>query len=100
MKPAIFHSEARQETRQAVAYYEEQRENLGRELRIEIEAAVQRLRRNPQAYPLHDNQGTRKLVLLRFPFTLFFVELESSFWVAAVAHHKRRPGYWLGRRPE
>lgn len=100
MKPVLFHSEARRETRLAVAHYEEQRENLGRELRIEIEAAVQRLRRNPQAYPFYDNQGTRKLVLRRFPFTLFFVELESSFWVAAVAHHKRRPAYWMGRRPE
>lgn len=100
MKPAIFHSEARRETRQAVAYYEEQRENLGRELRIEIEAAVHRLRQNPQIYPFHDNQGIRKLVLRRFPFTLFFVELESTFWIAAVAHHKRRPGYWMGRRPE
>jgi toxin ParE1/3/4 len=87
VKPVLFHSEARRETRLAV-------------LRIEIEAAVQRLRRNPQAYPFYDNQGTRKLVLRRFPFTLFFVELESSFWVAAVAHHKRRPGYWMGRRPE
>ena len=100
MKPVIFHSEARKETRRAIAYYEEQRKNLGRELRIEIEAAVERLRRNPRIYPFHEDQETRKLVLRRFPFTLFFIELEDSFWVAAVAHHKRRPGYWTERRPE
>jgi toxin ParE1/3/4 len=100
VKPVLFHLEARKETRLAVAYYEEQRENLGREFRIELEAAVQRLRQTPQAYPDHDSQGTRKLVLRRFPFTLFVVELESSTWVAAVAHHKRRPGYWTGRRPD
>jgi toxin ParE1/3/4 len=99
VKPVIFHSEARREVRREVSYYEEQRENLGRELRIEIEAAVQRLRLNPRAYPLHDHQGTRKLVLRRFPFTIFFVELDDSFWIAAVAHHKRRPDYWAGRRP-
>jgi len=100
VKPVFFHSEARREIRQAAAYYEGQRQNLGREFRIEVEGAVQHLRETPQAYPDHDNQGTRKLVLRRFPFNLFFVELESSIWIAAVAHHKRRPGYWWGRRPE
>lgn len=100
MKPVIFHTEARRETRRAIAYYEEQRENLGRELRIEVEAAVERLRQNPRIYPVHDDQGTHKVVLRRFPFTIFFVELEDSFWIAAVAHHKRRPNYWAGRRPE
>jgi len=100
VKPVIFHREARRETRQAIAHYEEQRENLGRELRIEVEAAVQRLRRNPRAYPLHNDEWTRKVVLRRFPFTIFFVELEDSFWIAAVAHHKRQPDYWAGRRLE
>jgi toxin ParE1/3/4 len=100
VKPVIFHKEATRETRKAIADYEEQRENLGRELRIEVEAAVQRLRRNPRAYPLYDNEGTRKVVLRRFPFTIFFVELEDSFWIAAVAHQKRRPGYWAERRPK
>ena len=99
MKPVIFHTEAIRETRKSIAHYELQRENLGREFRIEVEAAVERLRRNPRIYPLHDDKGTRKLVLRRFPFTIFFVELEDSFWVAAVAHHKRRPGYWARRRP-
>jgi toxin ParE1/3/4 len=100
VKPVIFHTAATRETRKAIVHYEEQRENLGRELRIEVEAAVQRLRRNPRSYPLYDDQGTRKVVLRRFPFTIFFVELEDSFWIAAVAHHKRRPNYWARRRPE
>lgn len=100
MKPVIFHKEATREIRKAILDYEGQREHLGREFRIEVEAAVQRLRRNPRAYPLYDDLGTRKVVLRRFPFTIFFVELEDSFWIAAVAHQKRRPNYWARRRPE
>ena len=28
------------------------------------------------------------------------VELEQSIWIAAIAHQKRRPGYWSGRVPD
>ena len=100
MKLVIFHAEAEVDLREAIAYYETQRKGLGRELRLEIEATTQRLQRNPKLYPLHDRRGTRKAVVHRFPYTIFFAELEDSLWVAAVAHHKRRPSYWRKRRPE
>lgn len=100
MKPVILHSEAERELRKSIAHYEAQRKGLGREFRTEVEAAVQRMRRNPQAYPLHDNEGTRKLLIRRFPFTLFFLELQDRFWIAAVAHQMRFPDYWAGRRLE
>ncbi len=100
MKTVVFHPEAQEEIRRAAAYYEEQRQYLGRELRLEVQAAVLRLQQNPRSYPVFDRHGTRRLVLHRFPFSLYFLELEASLWIAAMAHHKRRPGYWIGRRPE
>jgi hypothetical protein len=35
----------------------------------------------------------------RFPFSLVYRVLESEVEVLAVAHGKRRPGYWRSRLP-
>jgi len=36
----------------------------------------------------------------RFPFAIVFVELDDHYLVVAVAHLKRKPGYWLTRLGE
>jgi hypothetical protein len=30
---------------------------------------------------------------------VYYVELDDAIWIAAVAHQKRRPGYWTRRKP-
>jgi toxin ParE1/3/4 len=99
VKPVIFHAEAEQEFRAAVVYYETQRPGLGYEFRTAVEEAVERIQRFPQAFSPYGDQGARKCVLGRFPYTIFYVELEERIWIAAVAHQRRRPGYWVGRTP-
>jgi hypothetical protein len=47
-------------------------------------------------FPLADH-GTRKFVLQRFPFNIFYLSRETEIVVVAVAHQKRRPGYWSSR---
>ena len=39
----------------------------------------------------------RKYVFPRFPFILFFRMLKEEIQIIAVAHAKRRPGYWKSR---
>jgi hypothetical protein len=39
----------------------------------------------------------RALVGPRFPYSVVYLEDEDEIWVLAVAHAKRRPGYWRGR---
>ncbi|HEV2855505.1 MAG TPA: type II toxin-antitoxin system RelE/ParE family toxin [Thermoanaerobaculia bacterium] len=99
MKRVIFHSGAELDLLSAAAYYENQRSGLGRELRQEIEAAVARIRENPRQFAPHTVPDTRRCLVHRFPYTIFFTELEDSLWLIAIAHHKRRPGYWSHRRP-
>jgi hypothetical protein len=36
-------------------------------------------------------------MLPRFPYGVVFVELTKEVRIVAVAHAKRRPGYWLDR---
>jgi toxin ParE1/3/4 len=98
VKAARLHAGAEADLREAIAYYDEQRVGLGAELRRAFEFALQRVRANPQGYAIEDDQGTRYCPLHRFPYAIVYVELENEIWVAAVAHHRRRPRYWAGRR--
>jgi toxin ParE1/3/4 len=94
-----LHADAEVELREALDYYERQRAGLGGEFRREFEAALQRVRENPQAYAAEDDSGVRHCPLRRFPYTLVYVEMDDRIWVAAVAHQRRRPRYWARRRP-
>jgi len=51
---------------------------------------------SPRRWPnyLH---GTRKYVLDRFPYSVVYRELPSVIQVLAIAHGRRRPGYWKNR---
>ncbi|HEY2411494.1 MAG TPA: hypothetical protein VGI40_04600, partial [Pirellulaceae bacterium] len=35
-----------------------------------------------------------------FPYVLYYLELEDHVCIMAIAHEKRRPGYWMRRKPE
>lgn len=40
----------------------------------------------------------RKVQLKRFSeYGLIYTVIEDTFWIVAVAHAKRRPGYWIAR---
>jgi len=41
--------------------------------------------------------NVRRFLLTGFPFALAYVVDGDSVTVLAVAHLRRRPGYWLGR---
>jgi plasmid stabilization system protein ParE len=58
--------------------------------------AVKRVNQQPGLFPpyLH---GTRRVVPDRFPFSVVFRELPRKIQIIAVAHAKRRPGYWASR---
>lgn len=52
----------------------------------------------PEAAPLwRKGYPYRMRVLRRFPFVVFYVVDEAEIEVVAIAHAKRRPGYWLKR---
>ena len=100
MKPARFHRLARAELEKAVDYYERQRLGLGLDMQTEVEAVVRRIEQNPQSGALYKNTTFRYRVVRRFPYVVFYRELEDTIWIVAVAHGKRRPDYWSRRRVE
>lgn len=99
MKPLVFNPLAEAEVDEALAYYESQRPGLGAEFREDLQETLSRIRQSPGATTTIDDQGTRKVRFRRFPYTAYYVEFEDYLWIAAIAHQKRRPGYWSNRRP-
>ncbi|HEY5074443.1 MAG TPA: type II toxin-antitoxin system RelE/ParE family toxin, partial [Pyrinomonadaceae bacterium] len=63
-----------------------------------VDNAVSQIAEAPTRHPLAEH-GTRKFVLQRFPFNMFYRPSESEIVIVAVAHQKRRPGYWSVRVP-
>lgn len=100
MKRIVFHPEARKELRDAVAYYETQRTGLGSALRSAIEMATQMIQQVPGIGSLYLGTPIRKFLARRFPYTIYYREFDDRIWIAAVAHQKRRAGYWLDRLPK
>lgn len=96
MKPAILHPEADLEAMEAAYSYEHQRAGLGQAFRLDLEAALDRVRNNPLQYGV-DLEPFRACPLHRFPYTLHYLELSEMIWILAVAHQSRRPGYWQDR---
>ena len=99
MKPARFHPEAEAELIAAIAFYQGRRDGLGIDLQDEVERTVEQIRRNPEMFPERGAPSLRKCPIQRFPYNVFYLELDAEIWIAAVAHQSRKPGYWSGRSP-
>jgi plasmid stabilization system protein ParE len=91
-----FHPKARGELRLARGWYYERSPLSATAFAHGVDNAISRITESPNSYPLAD-YGTRKLVLQRFPFNIFYVTLQTEIVIVAVAHQKRRPGYWSSR---
>jgi plasmid stabilization system protein ParE len=100
VKPVTFHADALAELDAAAAYYEAQRAGLGADFRSEVEAALQRIQHHPWAYAQQRGSACRKCLVTRYPYSVYFLERDHDIWIAAVAHHKRRYGYWMNRSPD
>jgi plasmid stabilization system protein ParE len=93
------HADASEELAEAVKWYEARRVGLGRELFDAVTDCVETLQATPEiGSPLSADRRTRRLLLPRFPYHVVYRVLPSEIIVVAVAHAKRRPGYWRRRR--
>jgi len=62
----------------------------------ELEHAVAVVADQPARWPKL-NETVRRYVFPRFPFSLIFREAAGEVEIIAIAHQKRRPGYWTKR---
>ena len=97
MKPVIFLPEAEQEMLEAAIYYQSQSLGLGLDYLSEVERAIQAIAESPTTWPVIDDELRRRLVR-RFPFGVLYRIEPQEIVIIAVAHLRRKPGYWKGRK--
>lgn len=97
MKRYRFHPEARAEARAATEWYRDRSSETARGFADAVAEGLQSIRVHPEAWPIWRGADVRRRVLRRYPYSIFFVLDRDVVVIVAIAHHKRRPGYWLPR---
>ena len=98
-KPVWFEREAQLELLEAARWYDARVPGLGDDLVFNIDDAVTRVEEFPgSGSPLHSADEDIRIVLVpEFPYMLVYQERAHDIRVLAVAHVRRRPGYWRSR---
>ncbi len=99
-----FHPGAAADLGSAGDWYELQLPGLASDLGDEVDRALDAIAEHPSTWPLwpglDPTLGVRRLLLPRFPFAIAYLVEGDTIAVLAVAHVRRRPGYWLRRTPK
>jgi plasmid stabilization system protein ParE len=85
--------EARDDIEQASTWYERQSPGLGDDFLDQVLDTLDRIAENPKLYPAVHRQ-TRRAVLRRFPFGVFYHVEDDAIVVIAIMHGSRDPGAW------
>ena len=91
-----FHPAAAEEAEAAYGWYAERSSAAAHGFREELRHAVQAVAEAPERWP-RSGARARRYVFPRFPFSLVYRLRGGEVEVVAVAHGKRRPGYWQSR---
>ncbi|MCA8926302.1 MAG: type II toxin-antitoxin system RelE/ParE family toxin [Planctomycetes bacterium] len=103
MKPYRLATGVEGEIRSAARWYEDRREGLGEALVLAVRETVLALREAPESHSPLGEAGSfrfRQAKVRRFPYRVVFLETDTELLIVAVAHERRRPGYWQSRLTE
>lgn len=103
MTPLRWHPRTKAELTQAAAWYEARREALGDAFVDAVQAAARAVSVNPLRFSLlrhaPPDVQPRRAPVNGFPYLLIYEVRADHVLVVAVAHEKRRPGYWSHTTP-
>ncbi|HET8655118.1 MAG TPA: type II toxin-antitoxin system RelE/ParE family toxin [Longimicrobiaceae bacterium] len=88
--------EAEAELDEAARWYEKQARGLGQEFLRAFRASVAVLRRTPLLYPKVEAEA-RRLLLRRFPYSVFYEIHGSEVIILSCFHEAREPEEWQQR---
>jgi plasmid stabilization system protein ParE len=95
-KPLCFRPQAIHEAAQARRWYASKRREAAEGFLRELRAAYDAISAKPTVYPFYE-RPYRFCRLKRYPYLVFFRELDEEVEILAVAHERRLPGYWMNR---
>ncbi len=96
MKPVLVRPAAAADIEDTFLWYQTQRSGLGDDFREALRFALTQIAENPQRYPVI-HRGTRRALLKRFPYGVFYREFRQTIIVVACMHGRRNPKRWQSR---
>jgi toxin ParE1/3/4 len=85
------------EALEAANWYRERSPKAALAFARELKQALTIIAESPATSPAY-HHGTQRILLDRFPYEVVYRLFAERILVVAVAHYKRRPGYWQRRR--
>lgn len=88
---------AKRDLREATAWYRDQNEKVAHRFTFEVSQSLKLLEQFPLTgafVPSIADPAIRRLPVHGFPYSVIFVRLPDRISVLAIAHHRRKPGYW------
>ncbi|MBN9613833.1 MAG: type II toxin-antitoxin system RelE/ParE family toxin [Actinobacteria bacterium] len=96
-----FHPEAGRELDAAANWYEDQQIGLGDDFAELVEEAIDLILEWPRIAPIFPGWDREPVVraqaVSRFPYRVLYYLTDQDVVILAVAHNRRKPGYWTSR---
>ncbi len=92
----IIRPEARDDLLDAFHWYQDQRQGLGFDFKLCADGAITKITRSPLIYK-KVYKDVRRVVLKRFPFSVYYLVDNDRLIVLAVLHARRDPENWKSR---
>ena len=89
-----FRPRAAREFAADVRRYEEQYTGRGQRFATAVDIVLARIDAAPDSFPLLVEPDIRSAKVARFPYRVVYLVVDGAIDVLAVAHARRRPGYW------
>lgn len=91
-----LHPDATAELEASADWYAERSPAVARNFCVAVDIALANITSDPNRYFRIDDRH-RSCSVQKFPYQIIFRHDSSRVYVVAVAHTKRRPGYWIDR---
>jgi plasmid stabilization system protein ParE len=96
MLPVDYHPGARRDFDESFDWYAERSIQAAMRFANAIDVALSAIAADPERFGAID-EVHRECPITQFPFRVVYQIMGNRIVVAAIAHAKRRPGYWRGR---
>ncbi len=95
--PILIRPAAAADIDEAFLWYERQQAGLGEEFLAEVQAALEKVVARPARYPVVHRE-TRRVLVHRFPYGIFYRVYGERVVVVACMHGRRDPRRWRPQR--
>ena len=89
-------SAAEEDFTEALCWYAERSQRAAEAFEGEFDRALKSIAADPYRFP-HCDERHRFYLMRRYPFQVIYREHDDQLVIVAVAHAKRKPGYWSNR---